>query len=377
MPINLTKSVLHSQNHQDPHADYCRNRLTPMQLLDDPCYNFNRATFDGGKTIDNNRMPTNREVTGMYLKIGVDGGGSKTEIVTLNQANQVLHCLHKPASNYHVVGAEQAVRYIIEGIRDILQGETLEGIGISLAGIDTAEDWEIMADGLRRGLTVLTQETKVLCQEVPVVLENDAFGALMSVRGEFSGNVLAAGTGVVALGVNPNGEVFRVGGWGHLIGDQGSGYDIGRKALAAAMASFDGYGPKSRLEITLPKHLGLAKVPDLSYWLYRSTRSNKEVAALVPAIAETARLGDFVSLRLLEESGHDLGLLTKALLRKTRGSAVGLVGGISHIWELLEPSFLATVLDEFPALQILTPSYSPSVGAALLSRINQVRHIVF
>lgn len=351
--------------------------MTPMQLLDDPCYNFNRATFDGGKTIDNNRMPTNREVTGMYLKIGVDGGGSKTEIVTLNQANQVLHCLHKPASNYHVVGAEQAVRYIIEGIRDILQGETLEGIGISLAGIDTAEDWEIMADGLRRGLTVLTQETKVLCQEVPVVLENDAFGALMSVRGEFSGNVLAAGTGVVALGVNPNGEVFRVGGWGHLIGDQGSGYDIGRKALAAAMASFDGYGPKSRLEITLPKHLGLAKVPDLSYWLYRSTRSNKEVAALVPAIAETARLGDFVSLRLLEESGHDLGLLTKALLRKTRGSAVGLVGGISHIWELLEPSFLATVLDEFPALQILTPSYSPSVGAALLSRINQVRHIVF
>ena len=63
-----------------------------------------------------------------------------------------------------------------------------------------------------------------------MVLENDAFGALMSVRGKFSGNVLAAGTGTVALGVNPEGKVFRVGGWGHIIGDQGSGYDIGHKA---------------------------------------------------------------------------------------------------------------------------------------------------
>ena len=313
----------------------------------------------------------------MGLKIGVDGGGSKTEIVTLDQAGRVLRSLRKPASNYHVVGVKQAVQHIIEGIRDIFQGESLEGIGISLAGIDTAEDWEIMADGLRQGLAVLAQETRSLYQEFPVVLENDAFGALMSVRGEFTGNVLAAGTGVVALGVNSEGQVFRVGGWGHLIGDQGSGYDIGRKALAATMASFDGYGPKSLLEATLPKHLGLAKVPDLSYWLYQSKRSNKEVATLVPAVAETARKGDFVSLRILEEAGHDLGLLTKALLRKTRGSEVGLVGGISHIWGFLEPSFLATVQDEFSALQILTPSYSPSVGAALLSRISQVRHIVF
>ena len=312
----------------------------------------------------------------MGLKIGVDGGGSKTEIVALDQRDQVLRCLRKPASNYHVVGIEQAVINIVEGIREALQGEILEGIGISLAGIDTSEDWNIVADGLRQSLKVLAPKTIVPYQEVPVVLENDSFGALMSVRGKFCGNVLAVGTGTVALGVDTEGHVFRVGGLGHLIGDQGSGYDIGRKALAAAVASFEGYGPKSLLETKLPEHLGLAQVLDVSYWLYQSQRTNKEVAALVPVVVETAHTGDYISRCILDESGRALGTLTRALLRKTKGLEIGLVGGITNIWELIEPSFLATVQEEFPILQILKPNYSPSVGAALLSMVSQVRHIV-
>ena len=313
----------------------------------------------------------------MRVKIGVDGGGSKTEIVALDLTGRVLRSLRKPASNYHVVGMEQAVQHISEGIRDALQAETVEGIGISLAGIDTPKDWKIMADGLKQNLKVLVLETRVPFQEVPVVLENDAFGALMSVRGKFSGNVLAAGTGAVALGVNPEGKVFRVGGWGHIIGDQGSGYDIARKALAATMASFDGYGPKSQLETMITEYLGLAQVQDISDWIYRCQRTNQEVAVLVPVVVEAARTGDAISKLILDESGRALGLLTKALLRKTNGTEVGLVGGIGRIWEFVEPSFLATVQQEFPTLQILKPSYPPSVGAALLSTIEQVRHILF
>lgn len=232
-----------------------------------------------------------------------------------------------------------------------------------------------MAGGLKRALMVLGQETEIPFLDVPVVLENDVFGALMSVRGNFSGNVLAVGTGTVALGVNTEGEVFRVGGWGHLIGDQGSGYDIGRKALAAMAASFDGYGPKSLLETTITKHLGLAQVHEIIDWLYQTKRTNKEVAALVPIVVETARMGDFISKLILVEAGRALGLLTRALLRKTKGLEMGLVGGIGHIWEFIEPSFQSTVQEEFDGLQLLKPSYSPAVGAALLSRISQVRHI--
>jgi len=311
----------------------------------------------------------------MGIQIGVDGGGSKTEIVALDQTRRVLCCLRKPASNYHLVGVKQAVQHIIEGIRDAMMEETLEGIGISLAGIDTPEDWTIMANCLEKDLRILAQDRGTNLQGIPVVLENDVYGALMSVQGEFSGNVLAAGTGAVALGINPEGEVIRVGGWGHIIGDEGAGYSIGRKALAAMAASFDGYGPKSLLETKITKYLGLAEVRDISDWLYQKKRMNKEFAALVPVVVEAAQMGDYISIKILQDSGRALGLLTKALLRKTQGSEIGLVGGISHSWQWLEPSFVNVVQDEFPNLQILKPKYTPSVGAALLSKISQLRQI--
>lgn len=232
-----------------------------------------------------------------------------------------------------------------------------------------------MANGLKKGLNSLVQDTGTTFQGVAVVLENDVFGALMSVQGKFSGNVLAAGTGAIALGVNSEGEAIRVGGWGHIIGDEGAGYSIGRKALAAMAASFDGYGPKSLLETKITNHLGLTEVRGISDWLYQQKRMNKEFAALVPVVVEAAQMGDLISKRILDESGRALGLLTMALLRRTQGLEIGLVGGISHSWEWLEPSFVDTIQDEFPGLQILKPKYPPSVGSALLSKITQIRHI--
>jgi len=311
----------------------------------------------------------------LRIRIGVDGGGSKTKIVVLDPSEQVLRTILKPASNYHVVGMKQATLHILEGIREVLQGDTVEGIGITLAGIDMTEDWIIMKNALKPGLKVLLQDAGTTFQGVPVVLENDVFGALMSVQGNFSGNVLAAGTGAIALGINIKGEVIRVGGWGHIIGDEGAGYSIGRKALAAMVASYDGYGPKSLLETKITEYLKLSEVREILHWLYASKRSNREFAALVPVVVETAQMGDYISKRILDEAGQALGLLTMALLRKTHGSEMGLVGGISHSWKWLEPSFLDTIQKEFPGLQLIKPKNPPAVGSALLSKIRQVRHI--
>ncbi|KLU64215.1 glucosamine kinase GspK [Desulfosporosinus acididurans] len=311
----------------------------------------------------------------MGIRIGVDGGGSKTEVVALDSTGKILCSQLNPSSNYHVVGRTQAVNNIVNGIRDALKEGSLEGIGISLAGIDTAEDWNIMANGLRDELLKLEEVRGLSFRDIPIVMENDAFGALMSVRGRFFGNVLAVGTGTVALGVNDEGKVFRIGGWGHLIGDQGSGYDIGRKALAAMVASCDGYGPKSILESIVSNHLQLKQVREIVDWLNQAERTNKDIAALVPIVVEAARNQDAVAEAIFAQAGRDLGLVTRALLRKTQGIDLGLVGGITHIWEFIEPTFLLTIYEEFSNLQLLQPSYQPSVGAALLSEISQVRHI--
>lgn len=314
----------------------------------------------------------------MGIKIGVDGGGSKTEIVAVNHAGRILTSLRKPSSNYHVVGIKEAVKHIIDGVREaLLPNETIDGIGLSLAGIDTIEDWNILGDGLKTGFKLLSREAGFSFSNIPIVLENDSFGALMSIRGEFSGNVLAAGTGTVALGIAKSGEVIRVGGWGHLIGDYGSGYDIGRMALAGMVASYDGYGPKTILETMIPQYLGLKEIRDIGDWLYQENRTNKDVAALVPLVVEAVHSGDNFSKSILEKAGHSLGLLTLALLRKTEGLELGLTGGISNIWVELERAFNSAIKEELKGLQILKPKYSHSFGAALLSGIDNVRRIKF
>ena len=313
----------------------------------------------------------------MGIKIGVDGGGSKTAIVALSDSGQVLRSHLNPSSNYHVAGQLQAVQNIVGGIGTVLNDEPLEGIGISLAGIDTLADWKIIAQGVRQELLELAAKKGISFADVPVVLENDAFGALLSVRGRFSGNVLAVGTGTVALGVNQAGEACRVGGWGHQIGDQGSGYDIGRKALAGMVAANDGYGADTILGDLVTELLGLHQIREIVDWLNQSGRTNKDIAALVPLVAEAARQQDAVALNIFQEAGRDLGLVTCALLRKTSGEELGLVGGIVQAWEFIELSFWQTVKPEFPDLQILKPLYPPPVGAALLSQIPQVQHLKF
>lgn len=314
----------------------------------------------------------------MGFRIGVDGGGSKTEVVAIEPSGRVLRRFSQASSNYQLVGAETAVRHILGGVRGIweaLQGEIPEAIGITLAGIDTAEDWKVMAGRLEQGFRDLGHELKTSLDKIPVVLENDALGALMSVHGELRGNVLVAGTGAIALGVNAAGEIVRVGGWGHLIGDEGSGYDIGRQALAAAVASLDGYGPQSLLEKTIPEYLGLTELVGISGWLFHHKYMTKEVAALVPVVVQAAWIGDAVARKILAGSGAALGRLARALLRRTQVMEIGVVGGLGHIWRWLEPAFLETVEEEIPNVRLLRPKYTPSVGAALLSGVTQVRRL--
>lgn len=314
----------------------------------------------------------------MELRIGVDGGGSKTEVVAVDLSGQILSRLCGPSSNYQVVGTEAAVKHILAGIREIwevLQGESPEAIGITLAGIDSIEDWKVMAGRLEQGFTYLGHELGISLGKIPIVLENDALGALMSVHGELRGNVLVAGTGAIALGANAAGEIIRVGGWGHLIGDEGSGYDIGRKALAAAVASLDGYGPHSLLEETIPEYLGLTELVEISGWLYRHKYMTKEVAALVPVVVQAAQTGDWVARKILVGSGAALGRLARALLQKTKVMEIGVVGGLGQIWSWLEPAFQETMEEELPSVCVLRPKYRPSVGAALLSGVTQVRRL--
>ena len=134
----------------------------------------------------------------------------------------------------------------------------MAAVGLGLAGVDRPEDralFEGWAAGRFGG--------------APVVIANDAELVLAAGTPDGWGIALISGTGSIVFGRSPHGEMARAGGWGHILGDEGSGYAIGVEALRAVMRAFDGRGPATALTDAVLLHWSLKTPPDLVGRVYR------------------------------------------------------------------------------------------------------------
>jgi glucosamine kinase len=159
---------------------------------------------------------------------------------------------------------------------------------------------------------------------------NDAELALAGLRGE-PGVALIAGTGSIALGVDWAGCVVRVGGWGHLIGDEGSGYDIGRRALRVALRMADGREPRGALLDRVLAHFGAGGHEELIERVY-AEQGKSAVAGLAPAVLREARGGDVVAGAIVREAADELAQAAATAARMISGVddalALALSGGL-------------------------------------------------
>src|SRR5207248_9614696 len=124
---------------------------------------------------------------------------------------------------------------------------------------------------------------------------NDALIALAAGAGDAPGIVVIAGTGSIVYGRKARDEAARAGGWGHIIGDEGSGYWIGREALAAVMRAVDGRGPATRLTEDVLEHFGIADVSRLPRSVYDRELARMSVAAIGPSVQRARDSGDAVA----------------------------------------------------------------------------------
>ncbi|TCP59233.1 BadF/BadG/BcrA/BcrD ATPase family protein [Tumebacillus sp. BK434] len=167
-----------------------------------------------------------------------------------------------------------------------------------------------------------------------VGVENDTLPALVGGSGETEGIVLIGGTGSIAFGINDRGEKCRVGGWGYLIGDEGSGYNIGKDAYSAVLKSFDGRGPQTLLTGKILAYYGLQDPTALIPLVYSNGFTREQVAAVTRFVFEAAREGDEVSLTLLSRAADELGELVRTMLTRMsfvkQRVPVVLTGGLFH-----------------------------------------------
>lgn len=225
----------------------------------------------------------------------VDGGGTKTLAIVLNRDGVELGRAVTGPSNYVAGEDDRVVTNITGAVERAIESaghpHFLEALWVGLAGVDRP--------GARAAI-----EARIAHLSANVRLTNDAqllFGAFP----DEVGIVLIAGTGSIALGQDRHGQTARAGGWGYLIGDEGSGYDLGRRGIRAAAKAADSRGLQTSLLPSLLAHWGLAHPLQIIDEVYRE-RDKAAIAGCAGLVFEAADAWDPVASRLVQSGAAEL-----------------------------------------------------------------------
>jgi N-acetylmuramic acid 6-phosphate etherase len=259
------------------------------------------------------------------LLLGIDGGGSTTRALLADRSGALLGAGAAGPSNHQSIGfdaATQAIQSAIDAaFRDaeIDRAGQIAAICLGLAGAGRPADRrQFEAWAARLGIA----------QRCAVV--SDAELALAAGTPDGWGVVLICGTGSIAWGRTSDGRSARAGGWGYLLGDEGSGYDLALRALRLATQTADGRAAAPALLQAALDHWALEAPEQLIGHIYRPETTRAEIAALAQRIVALADSGDPAAASLLDNAAHDLAQLVMTVARKLDLIAppVAMAGGL-------------------------------------------------
>jgi N-acetylglucosamine kinase-like BadF-type ATPase len=298
------------------------------------------------------------------LTLGIDGGGTGLRVAVCDGEMTVVAMHTGDKVNPNAVGHEVSRERLQGAVRAALAAAgvgasalTAAGVGIAGAAPEHARDW-------------LESVFRPVLGDTPRVYGSDVEIALVGARGERFGALVLAGTGSAAFGVSRAGTGLLVGGWGYLLGDEGSGYWLGTEAMRVVTVRADrGEAARSPLATLILRALSLKDSRDLIAWRYDPAPQRiAQVASLAPLVFAAANAGDRDAARIIDHAASHLagmaGLLRARLHEPDLPIAFG--GGLLTAGTPLAARLAALLqLAEPPA-----PRYPPVVGAALMARLN-------
>ncbi|MBW4625746.1 MAG: N-acetylglucosamine kinase [Brasilonema octagenarum HA4186-MV1] len=314
----------------------------------------------------------------MSYVLGIDGGGSKTVCLLIDDKGKVLGRGEAGASNYQSIGTEATLQSIKSAIytavveaQKLIDNIKIEAICIGLAGVGRPEDIEVV-----KGIVQELQNSSLLpitweLSASNIIICHDALIALVGGVGYPVGIVVAAGTGSIVFGRNHNGQTKRVGGWGYLLGDEGSAYQIAVGGMQAALKAYDGREMSTSLVEAFKQSLELATIEDLIEVIYRRGWGVKEIAALAPIVDNVAAYGDEVAQKIIDDAAKELikatSTVIEALFSNNERFEVVTTGSVWQGKSRIHDKFTASVLTMFPSAKVIFPRHEPALGAGLLA----------
>lgn len=295
-----------------------------------------------------------------YL-MGVDGGATKTLAAVLDLQSDELHLAHAGPSNEDAVGAKAAVEALLGAAEGAIAQAgigpaELGGAVLAVAGTDTES---------------IVRHVRAARSEAWIVV-NDVVGAWATATGAGPGVAVISGTGSNVFGVGPDARAWRAGGWGHLLGDEGSGYWLGLQSIKAALRDRESSGPETALSDAAPRFFGVQSVEALASFVYSKPLTKGEIAAFATETAKLAAQGDEVARELFRRGATELAEQITAVIHRT-GLAdgapfpVGLIGSAFKAGALLVEPLSEAIHASAPQAKIDTVEMAPVGGSLLLA----------
>ena len=299
-------------------------------------------------------------MTGMRWAMGIEGGGSKCDCLIADEEGRVVGCGRGGPTNPWFVSRSVVRASIGRAVRGALNSTGSRDHRVAAVCGFTLHSNEI--------LRAVVEET-VGAARLRFTTEEEA--VRVELRRQEVGVVIIAGTGSNTYGRNRRGERANVGGWGQKLGDEGSGSDIGRQAVRAAIRSWDGRGRPTELEERVVRYFGVESIEDLKTVFYLKSVSRHKLSGLAEEVAAAARQGDGVARGILAAAGRELGIAACALIRRLRmekqAFEVILSGGLRRVGPLLFGPLRRVVKTTAPRAEVVAARHEPVVGALQLA----------
>jgi len=302
----------------------------------------------------------------MKYLIGIDGGGTKTKCIATDLKSKPLYETIGGPSNFLVYDLNKVSETIFNLLEDCIEKlnckfEDLAAIVLGTAGAGRKED----AIRLEKHFGNYTMSKNANIKNFKVVSD-----AIIALEGAFSGkpgSILISGTGSIMYGKDSKGEIHRVGGFGRLIGDEGSGYSIGRKGLANLSKFYDGRGKHTMLSKLVENHFGINNSEKLINAVYKN---NFDIASLAQQVIYAAKKDDEVCKKIVDEETGELISHISAMKEKLKQEVmeVSFIGSIITNDNFFSQMLNKKIKERFNDVIVKEAEHQPVMGAVFISR---------
>jgi N-acetylglucosamine kinase-like BadF-type ATPase len=300
--------------------------------------------------------------------LGIDAGGSKTDVALYDGQTLVFEAKIQGFQLHNMNGTQ----HMVEQIHTLLDKQaigSLDYLIAGFAGLDDEADFQTAVEAIRPLQTRYTIKQTIICPDILL--------ALLAGTREIPSACMVSGTGANTIALHADGTVVKTGNWGYLIGDQASGYYLGKRLIEEAVKELDHRLPSSGLDQLVLHFFGVTSLPDLSQALYHHPEPVAAIASITKVFskvpwAQHPKVKEHLSM-ILDEMMLSLTVIAKQLQSEAGDIPVVLSGNvfkleeqitnplterITHTW----PWFIPIVLTQKPVTGVLELKHMSEAG---------------